>query len=137
MNTTQKGFTLIELVMVIVILGILAATAIPKFIDLSGEARDASVKGLAGSISSAFAINYAAVSAGNANGTNLGTDTELCDATTINGLLSTPIDFTNDYQISAGSLDCQAGNSGDSATCTLQDQNDATATADFSALCAK
>lgn len=64
MNMKQAGFTLIELVMVIVILGILAAVAVPKFIDLSSEAKDAAVKGVAGALASGMATNYAARLAG-------------------------------------------------------------------------
>jgi len=56
---TQQGFTLIELVMVIVILGILAATALPKFASLQGDARTASITSAAGAVKSAMAITHA------------------------------------------------------------------------------
>ena len=59
LHRNDRGFTLIELVIVIVILGILAAVAIPKYEDMQEQARVATIKGQVGSIRSAVAIQYA------------------------------------------------------------------------------
>lgn len=67
-KSSQYGFTLIELVIVIAILGILAAIAIPKLVNISGDAQTAATKGVAGALASAAAQNYAVRTENSANG---------------------------------------------------------------------
>ena len=66
---TQHGFTLIELVVVIVVLGILGAIALPKFVDMGGDARASVMKGVAGAMATANANIYAKAMASNTPGT--------------------------------------------------------------------
>lgn len=56
LNGKQQGFSLIELVIVIVILGILAATAIPRFLNVTDDAEDASVDGVSGGLATAVSF---------------------------------------------------------------------------------
>ena len=89
----QSGFTLIELVMVIVILGILAATALPKFVDLGKDARTSAIKAVEGSMRSANSIIYAKAAATTGGLSSSGTT---IDVPGVDGTVSVIFGFATD-----------------------------------------
>ena len=123
----QSGFTIIELVVVIVILGILGATALPRFINLTKDARIAAVNGMAGGMRSAVALAQSRYMAtGSMTATTVAMTGATVDVAAVTGIptgtstgIGAVLQSTDGFNVTYGASSIFQPANGGSATCQV------------------
>jgi MSHA pilin protein MshA len=93
-NKKQSGFTLVELVVVVAVVGVLAVVATPKIMDVAGDARQATLNGIAGALTAATTRNFAQRSARNDSSNIAMLDCNTADDVLEGGLLPDGYEIT-------------------------------------------
>lgn len=140
MKRQQGGFTLIELIMVIVIIGVLAAVAVPQFVNLGGDARFASISGAHGAVRSASAIIHSAALARGETGATGSVTVEGGTVATVNGYIAGTVAALEDavelgdYTVAAGTNDGEVDVTLGTCSFTYTEAADSTTPASVSAI---